>query len=311
MKLQTPVNVTPLEIGLGYKDSMMFLGSCFADTIGSRCHSLWMVVKVNPFGVLFNPCSIAESLRLLEGNCLLSEEDVVKSPVGYCSLYHHSSFARESSSAFLRDANAELLKSREFYAGAKWIVVTLGTAFVYRHKGRGKSVANCLKLPAADFEKYMLNPRQVYDSLVPFVKKDTSRQWIFTVSPVRHAADGMHANQLSKSTLLLGVEEILADCSNAHYFPAYEIVLDELRDYRFYAEDMLHVSSQAAGHIFERFIEYALKSEDMVLLERARKLLSQMEHRPIIPGSELAAEFISSREEALSTFLKGLGRKDS
>lgn len=310
MKLHTPVSVPPLEKGLGYRDRILFLGSCFADAIGSRCRNLWLDVMVNPFGVLFNPCSIADCLGTLEGSTLFTVDDVVETPVGFCSFRHHTSFARESAEAFTREANTELVKAREFNATAGWVAVTLGTAFVYRHKERGITVANCLKLPSACFERTMLNPGQVYDALAPFVGEKGNRQWIFTISPVRHAADGMHANQLSKSTLLLGVEKLVTDFPNAHYFPAYEIVLDELRDYRFYAEDMTHVSPQTAGYIFDRFMEYALRRGDTALLEKARKLLSQMEHRPLFPGSAQAAAFTSSGERALSDFLNEIGRKD-
>lgn len=308
MILQTRVDTGRLEHGFGYDDRIMFLGSCFADEIGRRCKDLWLDVSVNPFGVLFNPCSIADSLALLGGSSHFTMADVMETPVGFCSLHHHTSFARPTAIEFLDNANKALDEARRCYSSAEWVVITLGTSFVYRHKVSGIVAANCLKLPQSNFERVMITPEVVYESLLPFVNADGSRQWIFTVSPVRHLADGLHQNQLSKAVLHLGIERIVAECANAHYFPAYEIVVDELRDYRFYAEDMAHPSAQAVNYVFDRFMEYGLKRGDAELLERARKLEAMMSHRPLIPGSSQALAFEKSRNETLSDFLRKIGR---
>lgn len=309
MILQTYADAGRLEHGFGYDDKLVFLGSCFADEIGNICKNLWFDAAVNPFGVLFNPCSIADSLSLLENDRVFSIDDVTESPVGFCSLHHHTSFARSTASEFLDNANAALDRARRFYSSARWIVVTLGTAFTYRHKASGKIAANCLKLPRQDFDREMITPDTVYESFLPFLSADSSRQWIFTVSPVRHLADGLHQNQLSKSVLHLGIDRIVSEYPNAHYFPSYEIVIDELRDYRFFAEDMAHPSSQAVKYVFDRFIEYGLKKGDEELLERARKINAMMSHRPLQPGSTQALAFEKTRDEALSEFLSLIGRK--
>ena len=257
MKLNTPVEIKPLEVRLTYKDSILFIGSCFADEMGRRCTERYFDTRVNPFGVLFNPCSISDCLGLLEGyginaeQCSFIPDDVIETVGGFCSFHHHGSMARPTAQEFLDNANKVLADASDFYYRKGWVVVTLGTAFIYTDKDSGNVVANCHKLPADRFERTMISADQVYDALSQYVAARPNRQWIFTVSPVRHLADGLHANTLSKATLHLGIEKLVSRYPNAHYFPAYEILMDELRDYRFYADDMMHPSAQAADYIFE------------------------------------------------------------
>ena len=309
MKLTTPVEIKPLEKRLTYKDSIMFIGSCFADEMGCRCVDRYFDALVNPFGVLFNPCSISDCLGLLEGyginaeQCSFIPDDVIETTGGFCSFHHHGSFCRSTVQEFLDNANSELARSSEFYYREGWVVVTLGTAFIYTDKESGMIVSNCHKLPAERFERTMIDADQVYDALSQYVAARPERQWIFTVSPVRHLADGLHANQLSKATLLMGVQRLVNRYPNAHYFPAYEIMLDELRDYRFYADDMMHPSVQAADYIFERFMDYALADADRPRLAQAAKIHAMMQHRVLNPGTAQAKLFEQQRAEALETFL--------
>ena len=309
MKLNTPVEIKPLEKRLTYKDSILFVGSCFADEIGNRCAERYFDVKVNPFGVLFNPCSISDCLGLLEGyginaeQCSFIPEDVIETSGGFCSFHHHGSMARPTVQEFLDNANKVLADASDFYYREGWVVVTLGTAFIYTDKETGNVVANCHKLPADRFERTMIDADQVYDALSQYVAARPNRQWIFTVSPVRHLADGLHANTLSKATLHLGIEKLVNRYPNAHYFPAYEILIDELRDYRFYADDMMHPSAQAADYIFERFMDFALADEDRPLLAEAEKIRSMMQHKILNPGTPQAAKFEAQRNQALESFL--------
>ena len=149
----------------------------------------------------------------------------------------------------------------------------------------------------------MIDADQVYDSLSLYVAARPERQWIFTVSPVRHLADGLHANQMSKATLLMGVQRLVDRYPNAHYFPVYEIMLDELRDYRFYADDMMHPSAQAADYIFERFMDYALADSERPFLQEAEKVRGMMQHRILNPDTQQAAQFEAQRRTALETLL--------
>ena len=309
MKLNTPVEIKPLDKRLTYKDSILFVGSCFADEIGRRCSERYFDTRVNPFGVLFNPCSISDCLGLLEGyginaeQCSFIPEDVIETSGGFCSFHHHGSMARPSAQEFLDNANKVLADASDFYYREGWVVVTLGTAFIYTDKETGNVVANCHKLPADRFERTMIDADQVYDALSQYVAARPQRQWIFTVSPVRHLADGLHANTLSKSTLHLGVQKLVERYPNAHYFPAYEILIDELRDYRFYADDMMHPSAQAADYIFDRFMDFALADEDRPLLAEAEKVHSMMQHKILNPGTPQAAKFLAQRDQALESLL--------
>ena len=309
MKLTTPVQINPLDKRLTYKDSILFIGSCFADEMGRRCTERYFDTRVNPFGVLFNPCSISDCLGLLEGyginaeQCSFIPDDVIETVGGFCSFHHHGSMARPTAQEFLDNANKVLADASDFYYREGWVVVTLGTAFIYTDKESGNVVANCHKLPADRFERTMISADQVYDALSQYVAARPDRQWIFTVSPVRHLADGLHANTLSKATLHLGIEKLVNRYPHAHYFPAYEILMDELRDYRFYADDMMHPSAQAADYIFERFMDFALADSDKPLLKEADKVRGMMQHRILNEGTAEAIRFEQQRKEVLESFL--------
>lgn len=309
MKLTTPVQINPLDKRLTYKDSILFIGSCFADEMGRRCTERYFDTRVNPFGVLFNPCSISDCLGLLEGyginaeQCSFIPDDVIETAGGFCSFHHHGSMARPTAQEFLDNANKVLADASDFYYREGWVVVTLGTAFIYTDKESGNVVANCHKLPADRFERTMISADQVYDALSQYVAARPDRQWIFTVSPVRHLADGLHANTLSKATLHLGIEKLVNRYPNAHYFPAYEILMDELRDYRFYADDMMHPTQQAADYIFERFMDFALADSDRPLLKEADKVRGMMQHRIMNEGTAEAIRFERQRKEVLESFL--------
>ena len=309
MKLNTPVEIKPLEGRLTYRDSILFVGSCFADEIGRRCTERYFDTRVNPFGVLFNPCSISDCLGLLEGyginaeQCSFIPDDVIETSGGFCSFHHHGSMARPTAQEFLDNANRVLADASDFYYREGWVVVTLGTAFIYTDKESGNVVANCHKLPADRFERTMIDADQVYDALSQYVAARPQRQWIFTVSPVRHLSDGLHANTLSKATLHLGIEKLVNRYPNAHYFPAYEILMDELRDYRFYADDMMHPSVQAADYIFERFMDFVLADSDRPLLAEAEKVRGMMQHRILNAGTAQAAKFEAQRNQALESLL--------
>ncbi len=309
MKLNTPVEIKPLEGRLTYKDSILFIGSCFADEMGRRCTERYCDTRVNPFGVLFNPCSISDCLGLLEGyginaeQCSFIPDDVIETVGGFCSFHHHGSMARPTAQEFLDNANKVLADASDFYYREGWVVVTLGTAFIYTDKESGNVVANCHKLPADRFERTMIDANQVYDALSQYVAARPNRQWIFTVSPVRHLSDGLHANTLSKATLHLGIEKLVNRYPNAHYFPAYEILMDELRDYRFYADDMMHPSAQAADYIFERFMDFVLADSDRPLLAEAEKVRGMMQHRILNAGTTQAAKFEAQRNQALESLL--------
>lgn len=296
IKLQTQVTDIPCKSGISYKDKIIMLGSCFSDNIGHYLSDYGFDVLVNPFGTLYNPLSIAGAVERLVNRTSFTIGDCVRMGSGsekICSFYHHTSFARESAEEFLSNANNELEKACDFFEKCNKVIITLGTSWYFKHIGTDKVVANCLKRNAAEFKRRMLSAAESADALCRIANLCGTRNIIFTVSPIRHMADGAHGNQLSKSSLLLAVDKTVSICSgnaernglsdyaSADYFPSYEIMMDELRDYRFYAEDMTHPSSQAIRYILERFLDWALPSEESGLLDNNIRKFRQSRHKAI------------------------------
>ena len=289
MKLTTPVEIKPLERRLTYKDSIMFIGSCFADEMGRRCVDRYFDALVNPFGVLFNPCSISDCLGLLEGyginaeQCSFIPEDVIETSGGFCSFHHHGSFCRPTAQEFLDNANRELARSSEFYYREGWVVVTLGTAFIYTDKESGMVVSNCHKLPEREFTRERLSVEQIVAAWRPLIRTMQGKHWVFTVSPIRHRRDTMHGNQLSKAVLLLAIEQLQQEFpEQVNYFPAYELLLDELRDYRFYADDLVHPSAAAVEYIWERLCDTYIAPATMAHMQQRHKEWLRAQHRQLI-----------------------------
>lgn len=289
LKLQTPVADEICKVGISYDDKILMLGSCFSDNIGRQLDDYGFDVCVNPFGTLYNPVSILHSIERLASGAPFSKEDCTMIGAGdtrWCSFHHHTSFAGATVEDFLSKANTALESAREHFLAAGKIIITLGTSWCFRHIGKDFIVSNCLKHPAAEFIRERLRSQDITEVLQKIIAICDStegckrKQFIFTVSPIRHFKDGAHGNQISKAALLLGIDGLLAglqaansqeSASRADYFPAYEIVMDELRDYRFYAEDMCHPSAQTAGYIRDRFLDWALPvSEHAMLQEKIR-----------------------------------------
>ena len=234
-------------------------------------------VLVNPFGTLYNPASLLQAVERLDSGVPFGPGDCVPMGAGadrICSFEHHTSFARQTAEEFLANANAKLQQAREFWQSANRLVLTLGTSFVWRCEGR--VVANCLKRPAGEFTHGMLTVEQSSECLRAIASAHPEKQILLTVSPIRHLGDGAHANSLSKARLLLAADGIPA----TEYFPAYEILLDELRDYRFYADDLTHPSPSAVSYIWERFLTSAVLPSDLDQIARNEKAARQKTHRP-------------------------------
>ena len=280
MKLFTEVNcekLSPLSRG----EKICVLGSCFADAIGEKLAAAGFDVLRNPFGTLYNPASVATAVERLDSARPFTADECVEMGAGaglVCSFAHHTRFARPTPEAFLDAANAALAADAAAWAGCRRVIVTLGTAWVWRALERpGRPVvANCLKRPAREFAHELLGVDACAALLRSLVEDHPDKQFLFTVSPIRHLGDGAHANTLSKSTLQLAVQQVVTAFSNpsssptavpsscvaptghlprAEYFPAYEILLDELRDYRFYADDLVHPADTAVQLIWERFLD--------------------------------------------------------
>ncbi len=282
MNLQTQVEIAPFKEKITYQDKILFLGSCFATEVGTIMKDYQFDVVLNPFGVLYNPASICSSLERLESGKPFTQEDVICSQGKFTSFFHHSSFSKDTSEEFLLGANKALSCAKEDFAKASICVITLGTAWVFRHIERNLIVSNCHKIVAKEFRREHLDVETVVELFSTIISRHSDKKWIFTVSPIRHLKDGAHGNQISKATLLLAVEQLEQRFSNVHYFPAYEIMMDELRDYRFYEENMTHPSQQAINYIFEKFKECAIAPTIYEKMLQVRKELKARWHIKLI-----------------------------
>ena len=280
MKLFTRVEPGTSSVEISYNDNVFVLGSCFADSVGMRLLNSGFNVCVNPFGTLYNPLSIAKAIERLDSGRPFSKEECVRMGAGadlVCSFSHHTSFARADEADFLAGANASLQDAALRWKTCNKVIISLGTVWCYFHDG--EVVSNCLKRPQAEFERKALSLAQTSAALRGIIESNPGKEFIFTVSPIRHLADGAHANQLSKSTLLLAVQDVLGP--GREYFPAYEILMDELRDYRFYAEDLSHPSHVAEEYIWENFISFAVPEDQRARIAENLKAWKRTQHRPL------------------------------
>lgn len=301
MLFHTEIKIHPLDQTIIYDDSLLFLGSCFADEVGSICRGMGFNALVNPFGVLYNPASIAQSVERLGSGKLFTHEDVITVGEGqYCTFSHNTAFWNASEIELLEQVNESLKEALAHFLKSKWVVISLGTSWVFRDKANGQVVSNCHKLPARQFDREFLTVEQSVDCLAKMLQAYTEKQFIFTVSPLRHLKDGLHENQLSKAALLLAVDRVCKQFSNAHYFPAYEILLDELRDYRFYKEDMVHPTDQAVRYIWDRFVDFAIDPKEQPAMQAAAELKQMLQHRPLFPESVAFKKFEMLKEQKIS-----------
>ncbi len=301
MNFQTEIKIQPLEQTIAYGDGLLFLGSCFADEVGGICRGLGFDALVNPFGELYNPISVMQSFQRLKDGKPFMHDDVIAVGEGqYCTFSHNTAFWNCSELALLEQVNQSLAEAHAHFLKSKWIVMSLGTSWVFRYKVNGRVVSNCNKLPAQQFERDFLPVEHTTRCLSEIVCQNPDKQFIFTVSPLRHLKDGLHGNQLSKAALLLAVDEVCSWYENAHYFPAYEILLDELRDYRFYKEDMVHPTDQAVRYIWEKFVDFAINPSEKPAMQAVAELKQMLHHKPLFPDSDAYRKFEQQRDQKYS-----------
>lgn len=295
MKLYTSVDIAPSERKIGYNDKVLLLGSCFADNIGEKFAEHYFQVTVNPFGILYNPASIAQALTDIRYP--ISDHRIINHNGMWHSMLHHGSFSHTDKVEMLRHCE----DSRELMTRAleesTTIVVTFGTAWVYLLDG--EVVANCHKLPANRFTRRCLTVEEIVSMWQPIVSNMPNKQWIFTVSPIRHIKDGLHANQLSKAVLLQAIDRLSSNNVAVSYFPSYEIMLDELRDYRFYAEDMVHPSQVAVDYIWKRFVDTYMTIDTQEEMRTLHQFWRDRHHRFLHPETDEAKAFLQRTEQKL------------
>jgi hypothetical protein len=298
MKLFTEVHCEN-NITIAHSDPVCVLGSCFADEMGARLAAAGFDVLRNPFGTLYNPASLAAAVARLDSAEPFTQKDCVEMGAGaglVCSFSHHTAFARPTAEEFLAHANARLSEDAARWRNCRVVLLTLGTAWVWRALERPGQpvVANCLKRPAREFAHELLSVEACAELLRSIIAAHPEKRFLLTVSPIRHLGAGAHANTVSKSTLHLAVEQVLSSFAGSlchspaptgespiAYFPAYEIVNDELRDYRFYADDLVHPAPAAVQLVWERFLDACTDPADRERILAAERASRAASHRPL------------------------------
>jgi hypothetical protein len=283
MQFRTVVNIETSPVKITYTDPVLFIGSCFASSIGAKMDEGRMRVLVNPAGTVYNPVSVINTLEIVTSGRKYSIDDLYNHEGLWLSFNHYTSFSSNDPEAVLKDINKNADAARAFISSAKFLFVTFGTARVYRWNETGKIVSNCHKIPSSRFTHELLGVKDIVELWMQWLDKLESlfprMRIIFTISPVRHWKDGAHGNQVSKSTLFLAVEDLLKHPSKPGYFPAYEILMDDLRDYRFYDEDMLHPSQTSIDYIWKAFTDSYFERKTFDLWQDVSKITRALSHR--------------------------------
>lgn len=299
MKFTTKVPIAKAENSISYTSKVFSVGSCFAVNIAQKLSYFQFQNTVNPFGILFHPLAIQKALGFANSKKLFSENELVFHDERWHSLDAHSDMSSPDLKAMLQQMDKATEVTERQLQAASHIIITLGTAWVYRHKKSGAFVANCHKIPQREFDKELLSADTVAQSvynIINLVKRaNPLASIIFTISPVRHLKDGFAGNQRSKASLVAGLHQVLATRQkDVHYFPSYEIMMDELRDYRFYNSDMVHPNEVAIDYIWERFAEAWITgnaANTMLEVEGIRKGLL---HKPFNAGSSSHKDFVNA-----------------
>jgi hypothetical protein len=283
MNLRTTFNIKPSAHRITYDDRVMFIGSCFASSIGTQLERGKMAVMINPAGTVYNPFSVCNTLDSITSGKEYTREELYYHDGMWLSFCHYTDFSSEDPDETLHKINSRLKEASSFLRSCRFLFITFGTARIYRWKKTGLVVSNCHKIPSGQFESELLSVGEIVDLWTEQLDRLNSLypdlRVIFTISPVRHLKDGAHGNQISKSVLFLAVEELLHHSVNPEYFPAYELVMDDLRDYRFYDEDMTHPSDSAINYIWEAFSGCFLDTDALKIWNDALKITKARNHR--------------------------------
>lgn len=292
----------------------MLIGSCFTEYVGQKLQELYFPVRINPAGILYNPGSIAVCLENILTGKVYEDKDLFQHQGVWHSPDHHSRFSDPDKHRCLEKINRSLQDTVESSGDLKFLVLTLGTAWVYEWQDTGAIAANNHKLPASQFNRRLMDSDEIQQQLGNVLKKMTKRvpglKVILTVSPVRHLKDGAVENNVSKASLLLAVHRLVKKYANITYFPSYELALDDLRDYRYYADDLVHPNNQMIDYIWEKFSDTYFSRETLEMIGEFTAYNKLRSHRPLIAGSEESAKLskkIEQKKEELSKKYPGIG----
>lgn len=305
MEFRTQIPIINSDNPINYSSKIMSLGSCFAENIGDKFQYFKFQITTNPFGIIFNPVAIENLISRVVNNKQFTENDIfIHNDLWHC-FEVHSELSHPDKETFLTNLNLKIQQSHNLIIQSTHIIITYGTSWVYRNKLSGKIVANCHKIPQNQFEKEILSTQVIEQSIkntIDLIRKiNSSCHFIFTISPVRHIKDGFIENNISKSHLIAAIHSSNFQLPASSYFPSYEIMMDELRDYRFYAEDMLHPSQMAIDYIWQRFSETTISAESHSIMQEVDNIQKGLAHRPFNPDSASHQEFCKNLIKKINT----------
>ncbi len=303
MNFRTPIHPKSFPFDINHKSKLIFFGSCFSDNISQKLINGGFSATANPFGVLYNPISVKNGIDTLLKEKQFDEKDLVQYNGLYHSFLHHGSFSSVSAEDLLEKINNSNKTGIEILKNTNVIFITFGTAYVYRYLKTNKIVSNCHKIPAKEFEHFALTIEDIvleYQTILEQLKSLTPNiKIVFTVSPVRHWKDGAHENQLSKSILHIAISELEKQFDFVYYYPSYELIMDDLRDYRFYSKDMVHINPQAVDYIYQHFQDSFYSAETKAIEQQVLKLKQALNHRPFNPNTKVHQEFLERTKDKI------------
>lgn len=285
---------------ISIRKPLLVMGSCFAENIGTLLQNQLFDIQINPYGIVYNPLSIIQHLEYIIKNKPFTHHDLFEYNGLWQSWQHHGSFADANEDEALNKINLKIEKAHQQLLKADWLIITLGSAFYYV-LNNGQIVSNCHKLPASNFEKKLVTRPQILNGFQElfsqFQKINPSLKILFNVSPVRYIRDGLTENTISKSILHLSINELVSQNKNCFYFPSYEIVIDELRDYRFYKEDMVHPNETAIAYIYEKFAAALFDDETKAMVQEIQQFISFSNHQNLNRNEEALKQYELKKEQ--------------
>ena len=303
MKFRTEIQINKPGLFIEHFNSIATFGSCFAENIAEYLIRFRFNILNNPFGILYNPVSIFNALSLISSGKAFIKNDLVQHDDLWHSWYHHGSFSHPDAEECLAGINKQLQTTKQFMNSCNYLIITYGTAYVFEHLESGTIVSNCHKIPSNYFKRFRLSIKEIESNVsetIELVKSiNPAIKIIFSVSPVRHLKDGMVDNQLSKSALILALHNAIKDENSCFYFPSYEIMMDDLRDYRFYDSNLTHPNQLAINYIWDKFSNTWLSEECILIIKDMEKLNQARAHRSLFPGSKKEKEFKQRQIEQL------------
>ena len=307
-QFRTEITPAAIDVEISHQNKLLCVGSCFAEQMGGRLEQFKFPTLINPFGIIYNPISIIDIFEKILSENNFKESDLFENHGLWHSFAHHGRFSHPEKKTTLKQINDALKQARLFLKKADRLILTLGTAHVFIYKKTNLVVANCHKMPSQLFDRRRLPVEEMAIPLISVLKKLKKQmpalEVIATVSPVRHLRDGVIENQRSKAALLLGLEEVCQALPYVHYFPSYEIILDDLRDYRFYEKDLSHPNEMAMDYIWEKFGDVLFNKKTKELNEHILKLKNAAAHRPFHAASDAHQMFLKKQLEEINKLEK-------